>query len=356
MAAAKTGQVKEVERVTRESGMFDPEKAKVFLMEAKLPDARPLINVCDRFGFVADLTKYLYDNSMMRYIEGYVQKVNPANAPMVVGALLDCECDESFITNLILSVRSLLPIEPLCDEVEKRNRLKLLSAFLEQLAAAAAAESAAPAPSVFDRAQGTRTPVARAVSQAIEGATRGEFHEAVVATGDGGWSLQSVQERLLLLKERSMDALQEGITIADFSRHDHPLIYCNQGFVRLTGFCVEETLGHNCRFLQGEGTDPAAVAELSVAIRDGRSVCVELLNYRKGGEPFVNLLSLTPIHDDEGRLTHYVGIQSDITELVSRKHACDVATHVARVVSVATIGGGITLVGAIEARGATRID
>jgi len=133
-----------------------------------------------------------------------------------------------------------------------------------------------------------------------------------------------------------MDALQEGITIADFSRHDHPLIYCNQGFVRLTGFCVEETLGHNCRFLQGEGTDPAAVAELSVAIRDGRSVCVELLNYRKSGEPFVNLLSLTPIHDNEGRLTHYVGIQSDITELVSRKHACDVATHVARVASAAT--------------------
>ena len=140
-AAAKTGQVKEVERVTRESSMFDPEKAKVFLMEAKLPDARPLINVCDRFGFVADLTKYLYDNSMMRYIEGYVQKVNPANAPMVVGALLDCECDESFITNLILSVRSLLPIEPLCDEVEKRNRLKLLSAFLEQLVQEGSADS-----------------------------------------------------------------------------------------------------------------------------------------------------------------------------------------------------------------------
>ena len=45
-------------------------------MEAKLPDARPLINVCDRFGFVPDLTHYLYTNNMLRYIEGYVQKVN----------------------------------------------------------------------------------------------------------------------------------------------------------------------------------------------------------------------------------------------------------------------------------------
>lgn len=74
-AAAKTGQIKEVERVTRESNFYDPEKTKNFLMEAKLPDARPLINVCDRFGFVPDLTHYLYSNNMLRYIEGYVQKV-----------------------------------------------------------------------------------------------------------------------------------------------------------------------------------------------------------------------------------------------------------------------------------------
>lgn len=74
-AAARTGQIKEVERVTRESNFYDPEKTKNFLMEAKLPDARPLINVCDRFGFVPDLTHYLYTNNMLRYIEGYVQKV-----------------------------------------------------------------------------------------------------------------------------------------------------------------------------------------------------------------------------------------------------------------------------------------
>lgn len=74
-AAAKTGQIKEVERVTRESNFYDAEKTKNFLMEAKLPDARPLINVCDRFGFVPDLTHYLYTSNMLRYIEGYVQKV-----------------------------------------------------------------------------------------------------------------------------------------------------------------------------------------------------------------------------------------------------------------------------------------
>ncbi|GAY40449.1 hypothetical protein CUMW_052030 [Citrus unshiu] len=132
-AAAKTGQIKEVERVTRESNFYDPEKTKNFLMEAKLPDARPLINVCDRFGFVPDLTHYLYTNNMLRYIEGYVQKVNPGNAPLVVGQLLDDECPEDFIKGLILSVRSLLPVEPLVEECEKRNRLRLLTQFLEHL-------------------------------------------------------------------------------------------------------------------------------------------------------------------------------------------------------------------------------
>eukprot|EP00898_Chlorokybus_atmophyticus_P005972 jgi/Chlat1/6376/Chrsp44S09041 len=125
--------IKEVERVTRESNFYPPERTKQFLMEAKLPDARPLINVCDRHGFVPDLTLYLYNNNMLRYIEGYVQKVNPTNAPLVVGALLDAECNEEFIKNLILSVRSLLPVEPLVAECEKRNRLKMLSQFLEHL-------------------------------------------------------------------------------------------------------------------------------------------------------------------------------------------------------------------------------
>ncbi|GMP83804.1 hypothetical protein CsSME_00037590 [Camellia sinensis var. sinensis] len=132
-AAAKTGQIKEVERVTRESNFYDPEKTKNFLMEAKLPDARPLINVCDRFGFIPDLTHYLYTSNMLRYVEGYVQKVNPGNTPLVVGQLLDDECPEDFIKGLILSVRSLLPVDPLVEECEKRDRLGLLTQFLEHL-------------------------------------------------------------------------------------------------------------------------------------------------------------------------------------------------------------------------------
>lgn len=132
-AAVKTGQVQEVERATRESDHYPPERVKTLLMEANLPDARPLINVCDRHGMVADLTRYLHARGLGRFIEGYVQKVAPAKAPAVVGALLDAEADEAFVTNLILSVRSLVPVDALVAEVEARNRLRLLSPLLEQL-------------------------------------------------------------------------------------------------------------------------------------------------------------------------------------------------------------------------------
>ncbi|EFJ17279.1 hypothetical protein SELMODRAFT_115182 [Selaginella moellendorffii] len=133
-AAAKIGQLKEVERATRESKFYDAERARNFLMEIQLPDARPLINVCDRFGFIPELTHYLYSKNMLRYIEGYVQKVNPGNAPLVVGQLLEEDCQEDFIKNLVFSIRSLVPVEPLVAECQKRrNRLRLLTPFLENL-------------------------------------------------------------------------------------------------------------------------------------------------------------------------------------------------------------------------------
>ena len=94
----------------------------VMCLHNTLSCCRPLINVCDRFDMVGDLTHYLYSNNMLRYIEGYVQKVNPGKAPQVVGALLDSEASDEFVNNLILSVRSLIPVEQLCAEVEQRNR------------------------------------------------------------------------------------------------------------------------------------------------------------------------------------------------------------------------------------------
>ena len=114
-AAAKIGNLQEVERVTREDTHFDPEEVRDFLKEARLPDQRPLINVCDRFDMVEDLTHFLYSNNMSKYIELYVQKVNPMKAPQVAGALLDADCSEDFVRALILSVRAMAPAESLVE-------------------------------------------------------------------------------------------------------------------------------------------------------------------------------------------------------------------------------------------------
>ncbi|CAO1596571.1 MAG: hypothetical protein LQ349_003377 [Xanthoria aureola] len=131
-AATKMGQTTEVERICRESNHYNPEKVKNFLKEAKLTEQLPLIIVCDRFNLIHDLVLYLYQNQHFKSIEVYVQRVNPARTPFVIGGLLDVDCEESIIKNLLQSVDpASIPIDDLVSEVESRNRLKLLLPFLE---------------------------------------------------------------------------------------------------------------------------------------------------------------------------------------------------------------------------------
>lgn len=121
-AASKLNHVQEVERVCRESQYYDPIRVKDFLKQAKLPDPRPLIYVCDRHSYVSELAEYLYRHSLMKYIEVYVVKVNPLQAPVVIGVLIDLDCSEDFIRSLLQSVRGACPVKELVEEVEKRNR------------------------------------------------------------------------------------------------------------------------------------------------------------------------------------------------------------------------------------------
>jgi phosphoserine phosphatase RsbU/P len=117
----------------------------------------------------------------------------------------------------------------------------------------------------------------------------------------------------LALKDKALDVAAEGITIADARLPDRPLIYANEGFERMTGYGVDEVIGRNCRFLQGPRTDPRAVAEIRDALTATRECIVEILNYRKDGTTFWNRLSITPVRDGTGEVTHYIGIQSDVT-------------------------------------------
>jgi PAS domain S-box-containing protein len=123
------------------------------------------------------------------------------------------------------------------------------------------------------------------------------------------------------LKDRALDASAEGISIADATKPDQPLIYVNDGFEKLTGYSSDEALGRNCRFLQGGGTDPATIDVIRHAVEDARECVVEILNYHKDGTPFWNRLSVTPITDNEGVVTHFIGVQSDITDLKDAQDA-----------------------------------
>lgn len=131
-AATKMGQFKEVERVCRDSTVYDAQKVKEFLMGAKLQDPRPLIHVCDRNEFIEELTQYLYSNNLQKYIEVYATKVSPSKTPQVIGKLLDLDCNEDYIKSLLHQI-PMCPVEELVDEVEKRNRLRLLQSWLELL-------------------------------------------------------------------------------------------------------------------------------------------------------------------------------------------------------------------------------
>ncbi|RYY92399.1 MAG: PAS domain-containing protein [Chitinophagaceae bacterium] len=112
---------------------------------------------------------------------------------------------------------------------------------------------------------------------------------------------------------KAMDSAREGITIADATRPGLPLIYINEGFERMTGYTRAECIGRSCNFLQGAATDQAQLAILRAGLREAKPVQVELLNHHKSGQVFHNRLSITPIFDEQGSLTHFIGVQDDIT-------------------------------------------
>jgi len=126
-------------------------------------------------------------------------------------------------------------------------------------------------------------------------------------------TVQKERERELELKQRAMDEALAGITIADPSRPDNPIVYANERFEEITGYERDEVVGRNCRFLQGENTDEEVVATMRDAIDRGEPVTVELRNYRKDGTEFWNEVRISPLEDEHGEVTHLVGFQQDVT-------------------------------------------
>lgn len=112
---------------------------------------------------------------------------------------------------------------------------------------------------------------------------------------------------------------RDGITISDCSLPDNPLIFVNDAFARMTGYDAEEIIGKNCRFLQKGNQDVSVLSAscvIKLAMLSQEPCLITLKNYRKDGSMFWNELSLTPIKNEKDVITHYLGIQKDVSAQV----------------------------------------
>jgi hypothetical protein len=124
--------------------------------------------------------------------------------------------------------------------------------------------------------------------------------------------------QLAIQWEFIISKIKSSVTVVDATLPDFPLMYVNEYFTQLTGYSAEESIGQNCRFLQGPDTDPKTVQHIREALNKQQSIKTEILNYTKNGQKFWNELNIDPIFDDSGECLFFVGIQYDISE---RKYA-----------------------------------
>jgi len=143
---------------------------------------------------------------------------------------------------------------------------------------------------------------------------------APLGVGDTTDDQRPITEALRLYA-RASEAATAGITVSDCRLPDLPLVYANPAFLRMTGYTLGEVVGRNCRFLQGPDTAQPGLATLRAALRAGHDCAVLLRNHRKDGTPFWNELTMAPVRDDDGRLTHYIGIQTEVTARVLAEEA-----------------------------------
>ncbi|MCY1276853.1 PAS domain S-box protein [compost metagenome] len=158
----------------------------------------------------------------------------------------------------------------------------------------------------------------------------------------------AMQEQLALT-QLAIDASPMGVCIADARQADQPLIYCNPAFERMTGYARAEILGRNCRFLQGDDRNQSELQRLRVAQQRGEPCQVVLRNYRKNGGLFWNEITLAPMRDAQGAISHFVGLQHDVSareqqivELARRREELLRQAHLlAQTEAIADIGGWV---------------
>jgi len=124
---------------------------------------------------------------------------------------------------------------------------------------------------------------------------------------------QEVEIQLSLFNQ-AIFTCRNGVIITDATQPNNPIIYVNQAFEKITGYSASEVFGKNCRFLQGEDRDQPNLDIIRNALKNEKDCLVIMRNYRKDGTLFWNEVSISPVRDAGGNITHYIGIQTDITE------------------------------------------
>lgn len=113
---------------------------------------------------------------------------------------------------------------------------------------------------------------------------------------------------------KALNESRDGIIIIDARQQDFPLVYVNEGFEKLTGYMPGEIIGKSYHVLFGADTDQPEITAIRAAIENGQGCVVTLRNYRKDGEMFWSQLSISAVHNAEGTLTHFIGIQKDASD------------------------------------------
>ena len=153
-------------------------------------------------------------------------------------------------------------------------------------------------------------------------ALRGKDGLVLEAAGSiGNWTEQTKREQQLLLLESAIESTTDGILISDARTHDLPLIFVNSGFEEITGYTRGDVLGRNCRFLQNGDSEQDGVVAIREALQQSRAAAALLKNYTRSGELFWNQLSVAPVRNADGQLTHFVGVMSDVTARLEAERA-----------------------------------
>jgi len=128
-------------------------------------------------------------------------------------------------------------------------------------------------------------------------------------------------ELSLKVRNRAIESAFNGIMITDWTKPDHPIQYVNAAFERITGYPREEVLGLNPRFLHRHDWDQIDLQGVSEAVRQGKEGHALVRNYRKDGGLFWNKFHVSPVHGEEGSLTHYVGVLNDVSDTVNQQQS-----------------------------------